>query len=63
MPQAGIIILLLLFLTCVKSGELLQVVVCEAVVMPRHAEVVADGKQHCGGVDVDGVHGDVDGDR
>lgn len=54
--------MLLLVLTCVESGELLEVVVGEAVVVPRHAEVVADGEQHGGGVDVDGVHGDVDGD-
>lgn len=31
--------------------------------MPSQSEVVADGEKHGGGVDVDGVHRNVDGDR
>lgn len=31
--------------------------------MPSNAQVVADGEQHGGGVNVDGVHRNVDGDR
>lgn len=62
-PSSVTLSLLPVFLTRVESGELLQVVVGESVVVPSHAEVVADGEEHGGGVDVDGVHGDVNGDR
>ena len=51
------------FLTCVQAREFLDVVVGKSIIVPGDAEVIADGEQHSGGVDVDSVHRDVDGER